>query len=164
MVHNQCMSDHEALLQLETLLAQKRRTAAELLYFDAYDRWGAQHDSAEGRADVERHTEAAMAERAAVVAALESLVAEMRRDRSALLTRWSQAHDALLARFVERCQRNSEADTSTAVFVANEERAQWSRVARGELPFVDENSYYVHIDPEDYASIFGFALPLPVSR
>jgi ribosomal protein S18 acetylase RimI-like enzyme len=137
------------LSDLERRLFVLRGALEILLDFDMYDRYGAQHDSEEGRAE-----HAAVATRAShdherVTRELSDLVARIRLEDTTKIARWAELHVAYLRSlpFV--------AD-STEAFVRDEECAAWSAVARGEQAFVKENVFYVKIDPARYAKIFGF--------
>src|SRR5262245_53338551 len=138
---------------LEALLAQKRRAGAELLSFDAWDRWGSQHATPEERASMEEAASRAHAERASATQELTVLVERLRREAPSAIAEWADAHDRFLGEFIER--RRGDEKASTAVFVAEGERGEWAAVKRGEKPFVEENVYYVTIDRERYLAIFG---------
>lgn len=141
--------DSDALRTLETLLAQKRRADAVLLDMECYDRWGAAHDTPENRAVMAERAQRAGRDRQDAVAALTALVTKLRVDRPDVVARWADLHAELLRRFIEH------ASGSTARFVANQERDAWAQVKRGDLPFVQENVYYVKIDRDAYVGLFG---------
>jgi hypothetical protein len=147
----------DALRALEAALLRKRRAGEILLDADAYDRWGAANDTPENRARMEAQAAAAEAGRSAAVAELESRVRDLRRDAPGVVARWADLHDEYLRRFIESLGTPPENTfESTAKYVAAEERDAWRAVERGEKPFVDENVYYVKIDPARYAAVFGF--------
>ena len=145
------------LRALETLLARKRRLGSELLSFDGYDRWGAQHDTPENRAKMEADAARSGTEHAAVVAELGALVARLRSEDPAAIERWADLHCELLRAFVATCA-GAAASSHEAIgaMVANEEIEGWAAVKRGEKPFVEENLYYVTVDRARYAAAFEF--------
>ena len=144
------------LRALETLLAQKRRLGVELLSFDGYDRWGAQHDTPEHRAEMEADAARIGNEHAAVVDELGALVARLRTEDPGAIARWADLHGELLRAFVTTCAGAEAAShESTGVMVANEEIEGWAAVKRGDKPFVEENVYYVRVDPAQYVAAFG---------
>ncbi len=141
---------------LETLLARKRRLGGQLLSFDGYDRWGAQHDTPENRAKMEAEAASAQAEHAAVVKELGELVARVRKEDAAAIDHWADLHCELLRAFEATCAGADESShASTGAFVAKEEIEAWAAVKRGEKAFVEENVYYVAIDRERYVAAFG---------
>ena len=147
----------DALRALEAALLRKRRAGEILLDADGYDRWGAANDTPENRARMEAQAAAAEVERRAAVADLESRVEELRRDAPDVVARWADLHDEYLRRFIESLGTPPESSfESTAKYVASEERDAWRAVKRGEKAFVDENVYYVNIDPARYTAVFGF--------
>lgn len=148
------LSEH--LRTLETWLAKLRLSGAFLLDQDMWDRWGRNHAS--DHEIVERTArEREMTElRAVAMRELEALVASLRATAPEAIAAWADAHDELLAGFIERTgpvEPNSTA--STAVFVATEERDGWQAVKRGEQPFVDGNTFYISIDRDHYRRLFG---------
>jgi hypothetical protein len=138
---------------LETLLAKKRRAGVELLSFDGWDRWGRQHATPEVCARMEEDASRAQAERAAATHELTLLVERLRREAPGVIAEWADAHDRFLSELIASWR--GDESRSTAVFVAEGERAEWAAVERGEKPFVEENVYYVTIDRERYFAIFG---------
>lgn len=141
---------------LESLLARKRRLGRELLSFDGYDRWGAQHDTPEHRAEMEADAARAQREHGEAVAQLGALVARLRETNPGAIERWAELHCELLRAFAASCAGADESShASTGAFVAREEIDGWEAVKRGEKTFVDENVYYVAIDRERYRAAFG---------
>ncbi len=138
--------------ELETLLAATREADSTLLSMDGYERWGAQHDTEEGRERMMREAQAASEARSTAIASLEALVARLRIEDPEAIARWADLHDVLLREFIEAC--GTDEGKSTSVFVAKEERDGWAAVKRGERAFVDENTFYVHVDPTRYHALF----------
>lgn len=134
---------------LETLLARIRRSGGVLLNVDMWERWGAGHASDDERARVAADAEAAAQDRREAARGLDALVARLRVEAPDAVAAWADAHDALLAAFLEGC-----AD-STGRFVAEQERAAWAEVRRGERAWVEENVFYVSIDPARYRALLG---------
>jgi hypothetical protein len=150
--------ESEDVCALERLLAKKRQAGRVLLDMDFYERYGAQHDSDQGRAEKQADAMRAETERAAAVEELTALVARLRRENPAAVERWAELHDELLRAAIDR-YGNAAADSrdSTAAYVAGEERAAWQAVKRGEQPFVDENVFYVRPDDARYLELFGIS-------
>jgi hypothetical protein len=144
--------ESEDVCALERLLARKRQAGRELLDMDAYERWGAQHDTDEGRAQRAADAARSQTEYSVAVAELTALVERLRREQSATIDRWVELHRQLLQQIID-----APGADSTAVFVAKEEEEGWQAVQRGEKPFVDENVFYIHVDRERYAALFGIA-------
>lgn len=134
---------------LETLLRDIRRSGGALLNVDMWDRWGSASASDEEKARVAADSLTAQRERSEAVQGLAALVARLRVEAPDALVAWADAHDAFLAAFLEGC-----AD-STGRFVAEKERAAWAEVRSGERAWVEENVYYVTIDPDRYRALFG---------
>jgi hypothetical protein len=141
--------ESEDVCALERLLARKRQAGRELLDMDAYERWGAQHDSDEGRA--QRAADAARSQTEYSLAVTE-LTALVERSRREAIDRWAELHRQLLQQIID-----APGADSTAVFVAKEEQEGWQAVQRGEKAFVDENVFYIQLDRERYAALFGIA-------
>lgn len=141
---------------LETLLVRKRRSGSALLNIDMWDRWGSAHASDEERARYAAEADAAQRERSAAVQGLDALVARLRVEAPDAIVAWADAHDAFLAAFIEGCAEGAPGSSaSTARFVAEQERAAWAEVRSGARAWVDENVYYVSIDPDRYRAVFG---------
>ncbi len=151
------MTSDDNVRALEALLARKRRLGGELLSFDGYDRWGAQHDTPENRAKAEADAARARTEYDAIVKQLGELVVGLRTQDPRAIERWADLHCELLRAFEATCAGADESShASTGAFVAKEEIEGWTAVKRGEKAFVDENVYYVAIDRERYVAAFGF--------
>jgi ribosomal protein S18 acetylase RimI-like enzyme len=137
------------LRDLERLVFALRDTLGILLNYDMYDRYGAQHDSDEGRAEHAAVATRAQRDHERLTRELSDLVARIRCDDAAKIVQWAELHVTYL--------RELPFDaSSTEASVRDEECAAWSAVARGESAFVKENVFYVKIDPTRYAKIFGF--------
>jgi hypothetical protein len=147
------IQDH--VRELETLLARKRRSGSVLLNIDMWDRWGSAQASDEERARYAAEADAALRERSAAVQGLDSLVARLRVEAPDAIVAWADAHDAFLAAFIEGCPDAPGSHASTARFVAAQERVAWAEVRRGERAWVDENVYFIAIDPDRYRALFG---------
>lgn len=152
------MAKREPLLDdvctLERLLARRRRLGSQLLSLDAYDRWGAR--STEEKAQAAEETRELQAARAQVTAELEAMVEQLRGRRPEAIREWALAHIELLEHFVASLGAEAEDKLSTERFVAERERDEWGEVRDGALPYVEENVFYVHLDPERYRQLFGF--------
>jgi hypothetical protein len=140
----------ESLRQLEACLLRKRRIGEKLFDMDAYEHWGASRDTPEGREKMHAEDTRLLAAHEQVVSELTALAERVRKDEPAVFARWTELHIAYL-RGVE--------GKDAAELVAKEERDAWAAVARGEKPFVEENVYYIKIDPVRYEAVFGFAPP-----
>lgn len=127
-----------------------------LLDFDMWDRWGSRHASDEEKASYAARADAARSERTSAAQELDELVARLRVEAPEAIVAWADAHDAFLAAFVERCAAAAPGShASTGRFVAEQERAAWAEVRSGARAWVEENVYYVTIDPDRYRAVFG---------
>jgi hypothetical protein len=72
-------------------------------------------------------------------------------------SQWADAHDALLAEFIQALPADIKPDSceASARFVAEDERKQWAQVKTGDRSWVLENVFYVQINPERYLALFG---------
>ncbi len=137
-------------IALERLLIRRKDLAGILLNVDMYDRWGPK-DGPE-HAQMMADGAAAQRDHAAVTAELTALATATRAHSPDAMHAWAEAHIALLQRFIAA---HPDPSHDTARFVAQEESTAWHKVADGSLPFVDENCFYIHIDPTDHAEWFG---------
>ena len=137
---------------LELLLARKRDARAVLFEHDMWDRYGSQHASSEEIAERKARADTAEREHAAMISKLEALVENLRVTNPAAIAAWAAAHDRLLVAVL------AIPTDDTARFVATAERTAWAEVARGERAFVDENVFYIKLDPALYRE--SFDLPL----
>ncbi len=136
---------------LERLLAKRRSLSGGLLYGDAFDRWGPKEGPEYDRVMAE--TAEMQSAHARVTAEVEALSGATWRKNPSAIVEWAQAHVDLLERFIA-ANAGDEAQ-STGVFVAKQEIEAWGKVARGELAYVDENGFYVHVDAGRQAEHFG---------
>ena len=137
-------------IALERLLVRRRELSGELLNADMYDRWGPKDGAMHADAETWR------VEHTRVTGELAAMTADLAaRDRKSIVA-WARAHVALLEQFV--AAKEADEAQSTACFVANQEIDEWRKVERGELNFVNENCYYVHISPAHHAEYFGPAV------
>lgn len=145
------MDPHVA--ELETLLRTMRHAGGELLGLDAWDRWGSRGATDEERADFQHTvtTQRAILDKARDQ--LIDLVTQLRESSPDSVIAWATAHIALLESFA--AAREGEESRSTEVFVAREEIDSWRSVRRGERSLVDENVFYIHLDPDAYRAAFG---------
>jgi hypothetical protein len=139
--------------ELETLLRTIRHAGNVLLNIDMWDRWGSQHASEEEKAQYGADAGEAMTTQARAKGELERLVTRTRSEAPTEIEAWADAHDKFLAAFIADCTK--EGKDETAAFVARGEREQWAQVRSGTLLYVDENVYYVTIDPVRYRELFG---------
>lgn len=144
----------EEVRQLEILLARRRRLGGRLLEADTFDqrgpREGPDRDAMMARADQDE------AEHLAVSKELEALVARLRREAPEAVRRWAEAHLTLLAEFIQ--QREGAPDgshDSIAISVAHREQEGWAEVWHFMRLYVDENFYYVRLDPARYRELLG---------
>ncbi len=137
-------------LALERLLIRRKELAGNLLNVDMYDRWGPKDGPEHAQMMADGAT--AQREHAAVTAELTALATATRARAPDAMRAWADAHLALLQRFIDT---HPDASDDTARFVARQESTAWHKVASGDLPFVDENCYYIHIDPAHHAELFG---------
>lgn len=86
---------------------------------------------------------------------LAELVAGLREYSPGSVEAWADAHRGLLEAFIAEREREGDEVRTTEIFVAREERAAWGRVRDDELPYVNENNFYVSIGPERYRADFG---------
>jgi hypothetical protein len=140
--------------ELEVQLARIRNAGNIQLNYDMWDRWGAQHASAEEKVRMEAEFAAANRASDAAKVALQALVAQTRTEAPHEIAAWADAHRAYLTAFLEDCQAQGKAD-STEAFVARQEITQWGEVAAGTRTFVDENVFYVTMHRERYQALFG---------
>jgi hypothetical protein len=144
------------LKALEACLLRKRRVGQDLFDLDAFERWGPSPATAEQLEQTQKDEARLLAERKACCDELTAEVERLRREAPSVVARWVELHDAYL--------RGIPSTDRTVQLVAEEERAAWAAVGRGEQPFVEENVYYVTIDPARYETVFGFAPDDPSRR
>ena len=132
---------------LEELLMEKRAFGAVLFDADMYDRYGAARDTEENRAAMEAKASRAEKDHARAVREITSIVTRIRREDPAEIARWANLHVAYL--------QSLALGDSVAAYVRDKECKAWDEVARGERTFVEENFYYLKIDRERYAAVFG---------
>ena len=137
-------------LALERLLIRRKELAGALLNVDMFDRWGPKDGPEYDRMMADGA--AAQRDHSAVTAELTALATATRERAPDAMRAWAEAHIDLLKRFIDT---HADASDDTARFVAREESTAWHKVASGDLPFVDENCFYIHIDPADHAEWFG---------
>lgn len=141
----------EVARSLERLLLRIHALGGQLLSMDGYERWGGGSDPAMNALLADGGRVRADHERA--VAELEALLAHARRTEPAAVTYWAEAHERLLAHFLETMT------DGTARFVAEEERTAWRALREGTGPLVRENVYYVHVDRALHRALFGDLAP-----
>lgn len=137
-------------LALERLLIRRKDLAGALLNVDMFDRWGPKDGPEYDRMMADGA--AAQRDHSAVTAELTALANATRERAPDVMRAWAAAHIDLLKRFIDT---HPDASDDTARFVAKEESAAWQKVAAGDLPFVDENCFYIHIAPAHHAEWFG---------
>lgn len=140
-----------AAIALERLLVRRRELAVILLNADMFDRWGPKEGPecdammAAGAAAQKEHAEVTVQLRAQAIAT--------GADEPDAVRAWAVAHVDLLERFIKACA--DDPDLRTSGGVAADELRGWREVATGASPFVDENCYYVRVDPAEHARWFG---------
>ncbi len=140
---------------LERWLSQIRIANAFLLDQDTWERWGRTHAS-EHEIDERMARERQMIDqRDNATRELKALVATLRASSPDEITAWADAHDELLAGFIERYAKLDPSSAATAVEVAKQEREEWQAVKRGEKELVDENTFFITIDRDHYKRLFG---------
>jgi hypothetical protein len=139
-----------SLRALERLLVQRKTLAGQMLYFDGFDRWGPKSGPEYDQmlSDATRIN----AESTRVTAELTALATRLQTEAPETMRAWAQAHIALLERFIEA---NPSEAAGTGRFVASGEIAAWREVEHGERLFVEENCFYIHIDPLAHHEFFG---------
>ncbi len=140
----------EAACGLERLSATIRRLSSAMVSLDAYDRWGARTDEDHARAFQETQ-ELGQASNEAT-AKLEALLARLRAEEPEAVAAWAAAHVRLREHFLEHLVEGPR--NRTERFVAKEEIDAWKALATGEGGLVDENTFYVTLDPELYGALF----------
>jgi hypothetical protein len=139
---------------LEALLGRLRVLGSELFDLDAFDRWGPKSGPQYEQFIVDDVR--AQSAHKATEAELGALVTRLRHDDPDAVVQWADAHDTLLRSFIATCTGAAEnTRASTAAFVAKEELRAWAAVKSGAQPFVEENTYYVPVDPELHRALFG---------
>lgn len=140
----------DAAVAMERLLLRRRELSSQLLGLDAFERWGPK--SGPEYEETMRTLDAADAAHRKVTAELEALSARTRAAEPAALQAWAEAKIALLEAFIAATPGEA---ASTCRHVAKEEIAGWRQVAAGERAFVDENTFYVQVDRDQHAALFG---------
>ena len=135
---------------LESLLVRIYAASAECLSIDMYDRWGAQHDTEEKRAEMYAIGAKASADHDSSCGELRNAVRSLRAEAPELVRAWAEAHVVLLTEYIA-----SQPEGSTERFVANEEIGGWREVADGTKDFVDENTFYVRVDRARRKELLG---------
>jgi len=135
----------EGARALERLTVRIQTLGRELLSLEMYERWGGGRDEAMNRAVA---SSTAAGDRIEAQTALAALVEQCRREDPDAIAYWSDAHDQLLARFLD------ETTDATATFVARGERDAWRALKTGG-PLVDENTFYVQVDRALHEHLFG---------
>ncbi len=131
-------------LALERLLVRRRELTSALVYADAFEHWGPREGP-----EFERMTQeiaAATREHADLTSELERTVRE---SEGAVVRAWAEAHIDLLQR---AASATADEDVQRA---AQRQIEGWTKVARGELDYVDESSARVEVDTVRYAEHFG---------
>jgi hypothetical protein len=141
----------DAARELERLLLRRHALNNILLNVDMFDRWGPK--SGPEYEQMMADGAQAQGEQQEVTRRLAALSVETwQRDPDAIRA-WATAHIDLLERFIAGHAGDTQHDT--AVFVAREEIAAWREVAAGARPYVEENVFYVRVDPLRHAEWFG---------
>ncbi|HEX8792338.1 MAG TPA: hypothetical protein VF765_15395 [Polyangiaceae bacterium] len=141
------------LVELERLLVRRYEAGAILLDVDMYDRWGAAHGSPEEQAEMADRGARANAERQEVSRELAVRSRALRAEAPELIDAWCDAHEQLLTEFI--ASREDDERQRTEKFVASEERDGWRRVRAGTSDFVEENTFYVRVDPRRRRELLG---------
>lgn len=131
-------------LALERLLVRRRELTSALVYADAFEHWGPREGPEFERMTQEIAT--ATREHADLANELERTV---RQSDGAVVRAWAEAHIDLLQR---AASATADEDVQRA---AQRHIEAWTKVARGELAYVDESSAPVQIDAARYAGYFG---------
>ncbi len=130
-----------------------RHASGALLGLDMWSRWGSRGATDEEWREYEATTAEHSRQHVEAAEQLTALVTELRTSSPVSVEAWADAHRELLEAFILEC--GDDESRSTAAFVAQEEWDAWGRVRDGELSYVDENSFYVSVDPERYRAAFG---------
>lgn len=137
-----------AVQALERLLARRRQLVSGLVSLDGYERWGARTPEDHARASAEAGE--LDREKGQVEGELTALVERLRVQEPESVQRWAAGWRELLIEFLNRV-----APGTTEAFVAGTELEEWNKVARGEVDFVDQNTFYVQYDRALHARVFG---------
>lgn len=140
--------------EFETLLARIRKAGNVQLNYDMWERWGAQHATAQESAEMKAAFAQANREHSAATAALEALVSATRAEAPSEVVAWADAHDAYLAEYLQDCASEPD-EGGTSAYVAGKERAEWAKVRAGTRSFVSENVFFVATARERYRRLFG---------
>lgn len=130
-----------------------RQAASALLGADMWSQWGSRDATDEEWREHEAAVAGFRADHAAAAEGLAALVTALRASSPESVEAWAEAHRQLLDAFIAEC--GDDEAQATAVFVAREEWDGWGRVRDGEIPYVDENSFYVAVDRDQYRAVFG---------
>jgi len=141
------------LVELERLLERRYQASATLLDVDMYDRWGAAHGSPEEQAKMADRGARANEEHEEVSRELAARSRALRAEAPELIDAWCDAHEQLLTEFI--ASREGDEAQRTERFVAAQERDGWRRVRAGTGDFVDENTFYVRVDPRRRRELLG---------
>lgn len=141
------------LIDLEGLLIRRYAASAALLDVDTFERWGAAHASPDQIAEMTARAQRAEAEHRETSAALRERVRALRQAAPELVAAWADAHAQLLTELI--AASGDDPAASTTRFVADEERRAWGEVRAGTRDFVEENCFYVHIDPARRLELLG---------
>jgi hypothetical protein len=144
-----------AAQELETHLRSRRHAVSALVSLDGEDRWG--YPGPERLAQMQEEA-AELNERIRVAeAAMTEQVTRLRESDPTALEAWISAQELLLESYIHDLSQHADQDrVRTEIFVARDELKSWSKVRVGELAFVDQNSFYVHLPSETYVRYFGF--------
>jgi hypothetical protein len=151
----EAMAVPDQVRQLETQLAQLRLACAFLLDQDTWDRFGRAHASDQEISERMLREREMIERKAASIAALTALVPRLRETDPGAIAAWADAHDALLARFIETELTHGGPVASVGIGVAERERLAWQAVKRGEQPYVEGNTFFIKLDRELYRALFG---------
>jgi hypothetical protein len=141
------------LIELERLLVRRYAASATLLDVDMFDRWGAAHASEEQIAEMTRRATQAEAEYRETTTAIGASVRALRQEAPEIVATWADAHVQLLTELIAASGEDERA--STTRFVADEERRAWGEVKAGTRDVVEENCFYVRVDPTRRRSLLG---------
>jgi hypothetical protein len=142
------------VIELERLLVRRYQAGATLLDVDMYDRWGAAHGSPEEIAEMADRAARANEEHQAVSRELAVRSRALRAEAPELIAVWCDAHEQLLTEFIAS-RGGDDSRERTERSVAAEERDGWRRVREGASDFVEENTFYVRVDPQRRRGLLG---------
>lgn len=139
--------------QLETFLRTMRRTGSVLLQHDMWEHFASRHASDEENAAHAREFAKSKDLYKEASAGLKKLVEELRSTSPESVRAWALAHYQILEDLI--ADYEGVENRGTEAFVGREEQEKWMLVHDGKAEYVDENTFYISVNPERYKLAFG---------